>query len=52
MLKKTPDPACPAWEGSRKVWILLLLWLAYSLSAMAWYALNDPMWMNGICGTR
>jgi hypothetical protein len=37
---------------SHKVWMLLLLWLAYSVSAMAWHALNDPMWMNSICGTR
>ena len=52
MLTKTPDPARQAAVGSHKVWILLVFWLAYSLLAMAWYALNDPMWMNDICGTR
>lgn len=46
----TPQP--PSALASRWVWALLLCWLAYSFGTLAWYLLNDPAFMGGICRER
>jgi hypothetical protein len=45
-LKHTSPPptAAASW-----VWLLLGCWLAYSFGTLAWYLLNDPVFMASIC---
>ncbi len=38
--------------ASTRVWILLLLWVAYSFAVMAWHVWHSPNWMDSICWTR
>jgi hypothetical protein len=41
----------PRGRSPRSAWLLLGLWLLYSLGAMAWYLMNDPAWMASLCRT-
>jgi len=46
------SPSSSPASTSRWIWILLLCWLVYSFSTLAWYLLNDPAFMGGICKER